>query len=794
MSKNRIDNLTVLPYKTCSGAKQSQVPNTLSASSSLLDSKFQNPIQSSLGFLVPASTMSSATVLDDDNYAAQEVRIHKEPLTSSAQRRKLADISNLDREETQQQQQNLLFSSKEYAAKLEKALPFCTLIFCCENMTLMKALAHRNKIIELSGVEIQKLRINLRNVQEKNLHLAQANSHMLAVNSIQTETDSSYFSMNLAARMCYSKPGKCRLRQEQGLPSTDDSTKDKVPSNVSDGYCEPFQAHDMNPKDTKRKRTSRIKASESSVVKPIQIKENANSKRRVSGVIDTTFIPEVNCQTEDDAEKEVISQGTSQIVDSIVNSKFVLDAANPIKDGVHSKRQCVRRKSTRFDVQETEQTESVLEMDDAKETKETTRRSARLRPEEAEPCKSFHERDEVKETIKGRRVSSRQQSARFDFQEPEVPETVSADDARELSGVKDTTVIPEVTCQTEDDAEKGFVSQGTSLIVDNKVLIDAANAVKDSVHSKRQCVGKKSSRFDVQVGEQTETVLEMDDVKETKETARLSLRRGSARLRPKEAEPCKSFHERDEAKETIKRRRVSSRQQSATFDFQEPEVTETLSADDARSLVSDGSEAVEPSESRRDTKDTNGTRRVTTRRQSAKGNSQTATETNGAIEDVVVTDPSISINTVQECDLLPSTVSSEDHEKESKNKPEAEETGGMMRRTSMRRTSRHAAEKVQSYREVSLKVKMSELPTILDSFWHPRVINFDYQCGECGAVISLEVFRSGHTYMHVEEPHFYPEVLVNCVGGTFRVQSTHCEITIHFSTYAGNRGDIRVDP
>ena len=60
--------------------------------------------------------------------------------------------------------------------------------------------------------------------------------------------------------------------------------------------------------------------------------------RIVSGVIDTTVIPEVTCPTEDDAEKEVISQGTNQIVDSIVNSKFVLDAANPIKDGVHSKR------------------------------------------------------------------------------------------------------------------------------------------------------------------------------------------------------------------------------------------------------------------------------------------------------------------------------------------------------------------------------------------------------------------------------------------------------------------------
>nr|VDC78319.1 unnamed protein product [Brassica rapa] len=40
---------------------------------------------------------------------------------SSAQRRKLADISNLNREEETHPQQNLLFSSKEYAEKLQKA-------------------------------------------------------------------------------------------------------------------------------------------------------------------------------------------------------------------------------------------------------------------------------------------------------------------------------------------------------------------------------------------------------------------------------------------------------------------------------------------------------------------------------------------------------------------------------------------------------------------------------------------------------------------------------------------------
>nr|XP_018472820.1 PREDICTED: shugoshin-1-like isoform X2 [Raphanus sativus] len=479
--------------------------------------------------------MSSVTVLQDDNHAPpQEVhQIRKGKgkvvmMRSSAQRRKLADISNVNREEETHQQQ---FSSKDYAEKLQK-----------ENMTLMKALAHRNKIIELSGVEFQKLKISLRKVQENNLQLAQANTHMLA------ELNASKDRLKLLQHELGCKNvllGVKRTQLEEQEPScTHHPSKDK--------------GLDMNHKDTKRKRTSRIKSSESSIVKPIQVKESANSRRsrKVSSVIDTTVIPEVTCQTEDDVEKGVVSQGENQIVDNIINKKFV--AANPVKDSLHSKRLSVRRKSTRFAVQETQQ---------------------------------------------------------------------------------------------------------------------------------------------------TETPIVMDNAKETKEMARLSLRRRSARLRPEEAEvPCKSFHERGEVRETTKRRRVSSRQQQSTmFDFQEPEVMETLNADDA-GLVSQGSrsEAVEPSISSHETQNINGKRRVSTRFQSTKGISQTASDTNGA-----VTDPSLSINMVQECDLLPSTVSQGDHERESKNKPRAEEAEGITRRTSVgRRPSRHAAEKVQSYREVSLKVKM----------------------------------------------------------------------------------------
>ncbi|KAJ0235158.1 SHUGOSHIN 2 [Hirschfeldia incana] len=456
--------------------------------------------------------MSSVTVLQDDNHHAppqEAVPIRKgrgkaasvAMMNNSAQRRKLADISNVSRED---------ISSKDYAEKLQK-----------ENMTLMKALAHRNKMIELSGVEFQKLKISLRKVQENNLQLAQANTQMLA--ELNTNRDRlKLLQHELGCKNLLLGVKKMQL-QEQEPPCTHHPSKDK--------------GLDMNHKDTtKRKRMSRIKASESSIVKPIQVKENANSKRKVSGVIDTTVIPEVACQTGDD---------------NIINKKFVPDAANPVKDCVHSKRQCVRRKSTRFAVQETEQTE-------------------------------------------------------------------------------------------------------------------------------------------------TWTV--MDNTKDTKEIARFSLRRRSARLRLEEAEPCKSFHERGEVRETTKRRRVSSRQQSIMFDFQEPEVTETLNADDA-GLVSGGSrsEAVEePSESRHATKNTNGKRRVSTRMQSTKGKSQTASDTNGANRDIVT-----------ECDLLPSTVSQGDHERESKNKPRDEEAEGITRRKSVgRRPSRHASEKVQSYREVSLKVKM----------------------------------------------------------------------------------------
>ncbi|XP_052184659.1 SHUGOSHIN 2 [Diospyros lotus] len=60
-------------------------------------------------------------------------------------------------------------SAKEYIDHLVK-----------ENMALAKLIADKNKIIELTGIELQKMRTNLQKMQIQNWTLAQSNSHMIA--------------------------------------------------------------------------------------------------------------------------------------------------------------------------------------------------------------------------------------------------------------------------------------------------------------------------------------------------------------------------------------------------------------------------------------------------------------------------------------------------------------------------------------------------------------------------------------------------------------------------------------
>ncbi|XP_031258863.1 SHUGOSHIN 2-like isoform X2 [Pistacia vera] len=92
----------------------------------------------------------------------------------SVPRKRLADISNMQQpsklsNEVVKPQQTDSLTANVYVDQLHK-----------ENMTLMKLLAERNKLIELNGTELQKMKINLQKAQQQNLQLAKANSSMLA--------------------------------------------------------------------------------------------------------------------------------------------------------------------------------------------------------------------------------------------------------------------------------------------------------------------------------------------------------------------------------------------------------------------------------------------------------------------------------------------------------------------------------------------------------------------------------------------------------------------------------------
>ncbi|XP_057789483.1 SHUGOSHIN 2-like [Salvia miltiorrhiza] len=87
-------------------------------------------------------------------------------------RRKLADISNLPQSRLliqDQKSQSIPTTTKEYIEQLQK-----------ENLALAKMLAQRNKIIEQSGIELERLRSNLIKMREQNQQLALSHTLMLA--------------------------------------------------------------------------------------------------------------------------------------------------------------------------------------------------------------------------------------------------------------------------------------------------------------------------------------------------------------------------------------------------------------------------------------------------------------------------------------------------------------------------------------------------------------------------------------------------------------------------------------
>ncbi|KAJ6428894.1 hypothetical protein OIU84_020527 [Salix udensis] len=145
-----------------------------------------------------------------------------------------------------------------------------------EIMTLTKIVVDRNKTIEFSAIELQKLRIRFQKLQQKNQQLAQKNSQMLAeLNAGKDKLKVFQHELGcknglLSARNLElkekAKKVRCRIKRNE------------IETIKGDGAAQLFEPEEENkPCNPKRKRQSKVQ-SLGTRLNPAQTKVNADTK------------------------------------------------------------------------------------------------------------------------------------------------------------------------------------------------------------------------------------------------------------------------------------------------------------------------------------------------------------------------------------------------------------------------------------------------------------------------------------------------------------------------------------
>lgn len=284
----------------------------------------------------------------------------------SSPRKRLGDISNMQQlpkpsNQEAKPQQTFSVVTSDYIDKLHK-----------ENMTLMKVLTDRNKIIELSGIELQKLRINLQKVQQQNLLLAQANSQMLAeLNSGKDKLKT--LQHELGCKNALLKARKFVL-EGKAITVACATSENQVLEDKQDEagkFIEEQEGDNKRSNTRRRGRPSKSKSLDSSTVKSVQTREKIDNKRPCLRRRSAKF----NSEEAESTEERLCLRKQSTRIKS--------EEAEPTDERLSS-----RRKSASFQYEEPEQTE--------KRVVRTRRQSARFKSEEPEPTEDLFEIDEAK--------------------------------------------------------------------------------------------------------------------------------------------------------------------------------------------------------------------------------------------------------------------------------------------------------------------------------------------------------------------------------------------------------------
>ncbi|XP_077253194.1 uncharacterized protein LOC143892456 [Tasmannia lanceolata] len=243
--------------------------------------------------------------------AKEETISFKTSTFGGLMRKRLSDITNTHQQRSSdskiENQRCTSFTSKDYIDQLHK-----------EKTALLSLLAERNKYIELSSLELHKLRFNLQKTQQQNWQLAKVNSQMLAELNLGKDKLKA-LRHEFGCTVAVLKAKNLELEEKLNKPSQKIGSK-LISSSTVQPKKEPAKCVEVE-ETSKRANTNS---------KPCNLNRRRQSRNQSSSDPSTM---------------------TEQVA---------------VKENVDNKRICLRRRSSTYKSNEPEPTEDLFEIEDAK--------------------------------------------------------------------------------------------------------------------------------------------------------------------------------------------------------------------------------------------------------------------------------------------------------------------------------------------------------------------------------------------------------------------------------------------
>ncbi|GMG98783.1 hypothetical protein Nepgr_000623 [Nepenthes gracilis] len=151
-----------------------------------------------------------------------------------------------------------------------------------ENLSLLQHLQEKNKLVELSGLELRKLRISLQKIQLQNWHLAQTNSHILAELNLGKEKLKD-LQHELACKDALLKAKTSELEDKEKILCPKTGSQEGEPECAEQQAGNHLKQNNDNKKPSnynKRRPTRSRSMGDSAASQTIMEKEMAENKRR----------------------------------------------------------------------------------------------------------------------------------------------------------------------------------------------------------------------------------------------------------------------------------------------------------------------------------------------------------------------------------------------------------------------------------------------------------------------------------------------------------------------------------